>query len=204
MQNQFDETFLAQLKQKQIYISDPRKFADDKSPRSIGVQVELKLPVDVDLMFPNFSVDLVSRRGVVTQVTDLCLEASNDSKILSFIVSQRVPDNVVLAHLDVLKLGMPKVATAFLDICWYVGIESIDQDYKPTCETQPKAGTVLGDLGWYLPARFIDPFVRAMGDLNAVFFDGALEEAMVYGVLYKESQPQGVVTDGIQTSEAQS
>lgn len=179
---EFEKEFLELLKKKQIYVSDSRKFADDKSKRLIGVEVELTLPKEVELSFPAFSVDFVSKRGVVTSVTDFELVPGDDSKLLKFICSMRVPDNVDLAQFK----ANTTLATSFMDLCWFSGIEDIADDYKPTADTEPKAGSVSCDLGYYLPARFLDRLVSSLGDFNAIFLNGALDNAMVYGTLVKE------------------
>lgn len=159
-----------------VFVKDPEAFL--KPERRVGVYVELGVPRAANIDLPEMVIETVSKRGVSTVFDHFTSEERGDLNIISFQVMQQVPDTIPVPACTGEMYG-----TSFLDLCWFIGNEAIDTRYESTTLTPLAEEAISTDLGYYLPARFLDSFIEAMGKINDIFFSGALEDAMVYGVL---------------------
>lgn len=143
----------------------------------------LSLKVDIAVMahevtVPDFSFSLVNKRGVAIIASDWqCSEDSDrEQKILSFTVSQRYPDEVKISEYP------SNLCMSFMDLCFYAGNEALPEGFSPDTFTKMNKKVSPADLGWYLPSRFIDSLIDALGKLNDAVLAGQMQEALLYTV----------------------
>lgn len=173
----------SKLNEAGVFTQPKKSFADDNEGHLLGITIEVGYPLGTEIEAPDFNILTANRRGVRSFFSDFKVEDKYGQRILSFIAYQRIPDAISLpagtSHL---------IATSFIDLCWYSGNEAVDATMTPTCGTEKNPKSVTSDLGWYLPSRFVDTMIDALGRISTVFLDGAIEEAILYGVLYKEGK----------------
>lgn len=150
--------------------------------KALGVLIEIGFPLDTQIESLDFDVVTVNPRGVRTVFTEFQLSEVNQQKLLSFKAFQEAPEKISFKTED------PMLATSFIDLCWYTGVEAVDPNLIPTVVTKVKDSTYRCDLGWFLPSRFVDSAINALGKLNEVFLSGTLEDAIVYGPIILETE----------------
>lgn len=146
------------------------------SERWLSLIVEIAV-MSKDVAAPDFSMSIVSKRGVATIVSDWkCVESEdeNEPSILSFVVSQRVPDGIDCPSIP------SNIAMSFMDLCFYAGNEAVPEGFLPDTFTQLSKDAVATDLGWYLPSRYVDCTIDALGKLNDTVLGGQMEHAILY------------------------
>lgn len=161
-----------------IFLEEKNSFKP--TTKAVGIIVEVGFPLDTVLESLDFDVVTVNPRGVKTRFTEFDLSERDDQKILAFKAYQELPLGV-----DVPLTSKP-LATSFVDLCWYTGIEAVNKDLIPSVVTKKQANTESADLGWYLPSRFVDSVINALGKINETFLSGTLEDAILYGPITKE------------------
>jgi len=116
-------------------------------------------------------------------MTDWALTDRDGLKILSFRASQRVPEQLA-GYAEELAMR-EHYAQTFQDLCFYAGNESVPEGYQVDTITKQREGTLLADLGWILPSRFVDAVIDALGKVNDSMLAGNMDNAILYGVVTK-------------------
>lgn len=172
---------IKKLEKQGIFAHDPASWYDSKD-KSIAVRVDTALPEGADVKALEWNIDVVNKRGCTITLSDFKVEdIPGGQRIFSFVASMRVPENVGLPFASFF-------ATSFADLCWFQGNEAVTRHHEPEALTQVrKTATCDGynDLGWYLPCRFADRLIDALGKANDFLMSGTLEDAMLYGVMTK-------------------
>lgn len=174
-----DEQLESDLKKIGVYIEPPTPLIADPRPNLLGVKVEIGLGKGIDVDLPKFNIITVNRRGVRTTFSDFQVINTEQGNKLMFFGYQQMPDGTNPPLTEKL------VATSFIDLCYFQGNEAVDPKYIPGVNTEIAPNASKEDLGWYLPSRFVDSMIDAMGKLNDVFLSGLLDEAILYGVVSK-------------------
>jgi hypothetical protein len=164
-----------------VYLEPRCNFLVDPRPNLIGVRVEIAITDKIKFDPPKFNIITVSKRGVRTTFSDfMIVDTHSQGKKLTFLSYQQLPDGTI-PPMETEK----QIATSFLDLCFFQGNEAVDPNYIPAVTTQVAPNAVKEDLGWYMPARFLDSFIEAVAKVNEVFLSGLLDEAIVYGIIKK-------------------
>ena len=179
-QNQDLETELQKIG---VFLQPKSPFLVDPRTNLIGVRVEIAVLPGTVFDPPKFNIITVSKRGVRTTVSDFMIVETEQGPKLTFLAYQQMPEGTV-PPLEKTK----QIATSFIDLCWFQGNEAVDPTYVPTVKTPVAPGAIKEDLGWYMPARFLDTFIDALWRVNEVFLSGLLDEAVVYGIITKDGK----------------
>lgn len=171
-----DKAFKLDLQKLGVYVEDPSSFVMDQRKGLIGIRVEISVAKDL-VDFPKFNVTVVNKRGVRTTVSDFLLIDTEQGKKLTFLAYQQLPEGTRPPLTD------KYIATSFVDLCYFQGNEAVDPNYLPPVMTPVAPNALKEDLGWYLPSRFVDTIIDALGKVNEIFLSGLLDEAILYGVV---------------------
>lgn len=172
--NGFEE--LKKLQKQGIHPYYGSPFFISKNPQ-VGVRIEVMIPKESDPVIFDFNVECVMARGATVTLSDFKThDRGEDSKVFSFIASMRIPDNVMLPPRS-------EVVMSYQDFCWYQGHEATKPDLVPDTTTVVVGPAVYNDIGWYLPCRFADRLLEALGMANDFLFQGVLENALIYGMM---------------------
>jgi hypothetical protein len=163
-----------------IFPQDKLSF-EDMLHRRIAVRVEVMLPEKADVKPLNWNVEVMNKRGCSVILSDWGVDQVGEQKVLTFTVSMPLPDNVVLDQPN-------RSATSFADLCWLQGNEAIAPTHAPDVTTKVRDSHGYNDLGWFLPCRFADRLIDALGKANDFFLSGVLEDALIYGPAIKEKK----------------
>ncbi len=148
----------------------------------LGVRVETALPDGADLKPLQWTIEIVDKKGAAVNLSDWAvLEKPSGQKVLSFIAHMRIPKGIAVAKADI-------VGTSFADFCWLCGNEAVKADHVPETLTEMPPGVSYGDIGWRLPCRFADRLLGALDKANAFLLSGALEDALLYGLLQRNTE----------------
>ncbi len=166
-----------------LFFFDNESFYDRKDFQKIGVQVEIGVPKESTFLEIDFLVTVKSKRGVVTCFTDWKVIERESQKVMQFIAWQKIPKGTFPAVRDLGEKETP-LYMSFMDACWNSGEMEVDPSVAPQVVTDHRAdGSIHGDLGWHLPARFLYPLIDAVGKLNDFMLNGMMQEALLYGPL---------------------
>lgn len=180
MQKPSDLELIKALEGKGVYFNEVLKPLDEQTDRQVlGVRIEFAVPSDTETSIPEFGVHTKSPRGVVFHFGDWEITEADGCKILAFTACCQLPEKI--------KFPLPTkrlLATTFADLCMNSGVESLGE-YAPSVSTPVKPDAAYEDFSWYLPAYFTDHLIDALGKMNVFFLDGALEHAILYGILSK-------------------
>lgn len=163
------------------FMLDPRKGL-------IGIRVDIAIDAQTNVKAPDFNVLVVNKRGVLTTFSDWSIVDTPQGRKLTFIGYQQLPDGCRP------PFSVSFLATTFVDLCYFQGNEAVDPDYVPPVSTPIPPGAEKKDLGWYLPSRFVDSMIDALGKVNEVFLSGLLEEAVLTGILIQSADLTPAVT----------
>lgn len=171
--NRPDQALEKALNQLGIYTLDDVIGA----PAGAAQQVSVEIPVDPSMPLepPAFGLRTVSPRGVTMTVSDWSVYERDGFKVLAFKIGTALPEGIKL-HIQM--AGAPCVFS-FTDFCWSTGVEP-KPAAAPDMDFKPKPGSEYVDIGWYMPARFADQLIDSLGKLNDTFFDGMLQDALIY------------------------
>lgn len=172
------------LKKIGVFIEDKR-LDIPKDANYLSLHVEIGFPLDTQIEAPDFDVMILNERGVKTWCSAFRVIERGEQKIFAFEAYQQAPDNVPLS-------GNYKEAyyTSYLDLCWKMGNNKIDDSVIPSVTTTPLEGAKHIDLGWVLPSRFVDSVTVALGVLNTTILSNTIVDAIVYGPYYSlKEQP---------------
>lgn len=145
----------------------------------VGIQIEIPIANNPDFTPPDFRVRSQSPRGVVIEFGDWSVLRREDATVLTFAAYMNVPKGIQVSPVK------ETVAMSFVDLCWNTGIEPLPESQPPIIEFATLPGVKFADIGWYVPGRVLDHMIDALGKLNDTFLDGALQEAVIYGVLQR-------------------
>lgn len=173
-----DKKLETDLKKIGVFIQERREEIP-KNANYLSVHVEIGFPSDTEIGVPDFDVMILNERGIKTWCSAFRIIARGDQKIFSFEAYQEAPDNVPLSG-NYSKLYY----TSYIDLCWKLGNNKIDESIIPPVVTEPKEGAQHIDLGWVLPSRFVDSITNALGVLNTTILSNTMIEALVYGPFY--------------------
>jgi hypothetical protein len=180
MQKPSDQGLVKALEGKGVYFNDTLDPLAQTSTRQIlGVTVEFAVPSDTETSMPEFGIYTKSPRGTIFNFGDWSITQADGCKILSFSASCQLPEKM---RFEVKNERL--LATTFADLCMNSGVESLG-DFTPSVNTPMRSEAVYEDFSWYLPAYFTDHLIDALGKMNVYFLDGALEHAMIYGIISK-------------------
>lgn len=168
------------LESQGIFAHDPLPY-EKTNYKSMAVVVEAALPEGAVIKPFNWNIEWINSRGASMIFSDWHVgKSSKDQDVISFTVHMRIPNNVVLDLNTSLEF-----ATSYRDLLWFHGHEAIDDKYEPQEITKVREDAMYNDLGWYLPCRFADRLVEALGKVNETFLSGILEDAIIYGIIVK-------------------
>ena len=181
-----------QFKDGGIEFMEARCFADMISERSgVGlspmeldiarqtfseVQIDLAVPPEADKLFEHTVRVFQRTTGREVYFTNFCFSKIGEQKILSFTAHMPIPALVLGPKRP--QMAGEMIATSFLDLC-FGGAQEI-QAQAPDTTTPLRPGAVYADLGWFMPSRYVDTLIDAMGKLNDTMFDGELKECLIY------------------------
>lgn len=188
--DKLDEKLEQDLAKIGIYIEPKLPFITDPRKGLIGVRIE----IGADNMTsepPEFNITAVNKRGVRTTISDFMLVETPQGRKFTFLAYQQLPDDCRP------PLTTEHVATSFVDLCYFQGNEAVDPNYIPPVSTKIAPNAVKKDLGWYLPSRFVDTIIDALGKVNEVFLSGFLEEAILYGIITKNDASELTVATAL-------
>lgn len=169
--------------EKQGIFGLPPVSVDDMPSRRIAVRIRTALVKNADVKALQWNIEIVNQRGASIVLSDWQVydDAVSDQRILSFTASMQLPDNVTLP-------GNPEIACAFADLCWFQGNEAVKPEHESEVVTKKHSNVPYNDIGWFLPCRFADRLVDALGKANDTLLSGVLEDAMLYGVSVSEGK----------------
>lgn len=163
---EFNKNGIFFLEEKSISQLDGRYF---------GVEIDIGFLPDLAIEAPDFSVSVVNRREVAILFTDFAVKDKAGQKVLTLKAHMRMPDGVEWPI-------QPASYMSFLDLCFFSGNEAIpDTGYGADVFTTPREGYTARDLGWTMPARFIDTFIDAFDRMSQAILGGTAQEALLYG-----------------------
>lgn len=152
-----------------------------KGERLLTLLVQVGFPKSTEISAPEFDIKVMTKRGVCTYFRDFQLLETEAQTIFQFETCQVIPDDLNL------PVNSPNLMS-FVDFCWYAGNEPVNADLIPDVFTVKMPNYKSGDLGWYLPSRFVDSVISSLGKLNDVFLSGTLEDAILYGPYIKDER----------------
>lgn len=174
-----DKKLETDFKKIGVFIQDKREdIPNDAS--YLSVHVEIGFPIDTAIEAPDFDVMILNERGVKTWFSGFRVIDRNEQKVFMFETYQQAPDNIPLVG-NYSSLYY----TTYLDLCWKLGNNKIDDSVIPSVITEPKEGAKHVDLGWVLPSRFVDSVTNALGVLNTTILSNTIVDALVYGPYHK-------------------
>ncbi len=179
-----DKQLETDLKKIGVFIQDKRSEIPNDG-NYLCVHVEIGFPLDTLIDAPDFDVMILNDRGVKTWFGDFRVSARDDQKMFMFETYQQAPDNVPLSG-----NYSNMYYTTYLDLCWKLGNNKIDETVIPSVFTAPKEGAKHIDLGWVLPSRFVDSVTVALGHLNTTILSDTIVDALVYGPYYTVKQEE--------------
>ncbi len=142
-----------------------------------GVWIEIPTISVEGFTAPDFRLRTISPRGVKVDYGEWEIITRDGANILRCAAFMPLPPGVKVPTQEEVY------AQTFMDVCWKVGIEPVEAEVPVPQFALAHACAGYRDLGWSMPARFIDHFIDSMGKLNDVFFDGALSAAVIYGAI---------------------
>lgn len=172
-----------ELKKLGVFLEPKSPFLVDPRDNLVGVRVEIAVLPGTKFDPPKFNIITVSKRGVRTTVSDFLLIETPQGPKLTFLAYQQMPQGTT-PPLEKTK----HIATTFIDLCWFQGNEAVDPAYVPSVKTPIAPNAMKEDLGWYMPARFLDSFIDSLWRVNEVFLAGLLDDAIVYGIITKDGK----------------
>lgn len=175
MKNKPDSKSEAELNKLGVFIDEAKKDVP-RDDNYLAIYVEIGFPENTELDTPEFDVIIANPRGVKTRFSAFNVSTRGDQKIFSFVAYQNTPDNVPV-HGNYEETYY----TSYLDMCWKLGTNKIDDSVIPSVHTNPKEGAKHVDLGWVLPSRYVDSITNALGVLNNVILSGTMIDALIYG-----------------------
>lgn len=177
-----DKAIEKDFKKIGVFIKERRE-SMPKDANYLSIHVEIGFPVDTQIEAPNFDVVVRNQRGVDTRFSAFNIEARGEQKVFMFEAYQEAPDNVPL-HGNFEKLHY----STYLDLCWRLGNNKIDDSVAPSVNTEPKPGATHVDMGWILPSRYVDSITNALGVLNNTILSNTIVDALIYGPSYSTKE----------------
>lgn len=150
--------------------------SDEYQQSTISINIEVPLNDDDASELLEFNVVTVSGRGVRIVYSNWSHLTRGDKKLLRF--SASLYSSTVLPAVTTSRI----LATSFADLCWYSGAEAINPNIIAV-EAPIAEDAEYVDLGWHLPARFVDQLIDSMGKLNETLFNGRLMDSVLYAVV---------------------
>jgi hypothetical protein len=162
---------------------EPRREDIPKDANYLSVHVEIGFPLDTIIDAPDFDVRIRNQRGVDTWFSNFNIVTREQQKVFTFEAYQQTPDNIPL-HGNFSELFY----TSYLDLCWKLGNNKIDDTIIPSVLTEPVPNAHHVDMGWILPSRYVDSVTAALGMLNNTILSNTMIEALVYGPFYTKKK----------------
>lgn len=147
------------------------------SSHSITVYLEVPLTDDEKIELADYGIETVSPRGAKIFYGEWSLNSREGKRYLAFNAMMKLPTGISLPN----NRG-DFVVSSFVDLCWNTGVEEV-LIAPPDVGLPLAAGAVYQDLGWYLPSRFLDQLIDSLGKLNDCFFEGRLQDAILYCIV---------------------
>ena len=167
------------------------------SPSEIGQPDRQSILAIVDVKLASApereALESLALRRRTKRGTDLNVSSfnySSETQTLRFAIWTKMPQlaaDFYLPSFHISPSDLPIIATTFPDFCWLMSEgttpENIVQSRTSPAKEIDGRKVELGDLAWVLPSRFADDLIEAMHILNEAFFEGILEDAIIYGPL---------------------
>lgn len=160
-----------QLEKAGITLHEPISYRYFTYP-NVAVRVEVAIANAESIKTPDKNIRIKNKFGAEVFFSDWSIIKRDNQSILTFVVSMAAYVNVPIPDNWVVSFG---------DLCCNNGHEELSPDHTPSVHTNLKPDAHYIDLGWYLPCRFADRLIEALGRANDTFLSGILEDAVIYG-----------------------
>lgn len=174
MDNEQTEIEKLEAEMKKLNVDIVRKDSLKNEGGVLFVEVDIDCEINLDFMAEHCMIKKVMRGSVYYVVFD---DKTKDK--LTMRIGVELPKDYMNIYGNSLNT-LRQIATTFPDLCW-IHSEGTTPNTLNEVETKLRPDSVMGDLTWVLPSKFVDDFVEMMHTLNQSIISGLMQDAIVYG-----------------------